>query len=59
MSQELEQKVQIAIERIKMASQMSEKYFEAPIYICISGGKDSSVIQQLAIESGVDGIKTH
>lgn len=55
----LKNKIATSIERIKLASEMSEKYFGWPIYICISGGKDSSVISQLAIESGVNCIFTH
>lgn len=54
-----EEKVKIAIERLKLADQMSRKYFDAPLYVCISGGKDSSVITQLAIESGLDVIFSH
>lgn len=54
-----EQKVKIAIERIKMADEMSRKYMDSPLYVCISGGKDSSVIQQLAVESGLEVVFSH
>lgn len=53
------QKVQTAIERLKMADEMSRKYMNSPLYICISGGKDSSVITQLAVESELEVIFTH
>lgn len=55
----LEDKVKTAIERLKMADEMSRKYMGAPLYVCISGGKDSSTIQQLAIESGLEVIFTN
>ncbi len=42
----------LAIERIKTASQMSLSHYEKPLVICISGGKDSSAITELAIRSG-------
>lgn len=48
-----ERKVQTAIERIKTAQDMSRRYMNDDLYIMISGGKDSSVIQQLAVESGI------
>ena len=40
--------VHIAIERLKTASEMILKYYKQPLVICISGGKDSSVITELA-----------
>ena len=43
----------IAIERLKAASEMSLQYYEKPIVVCISGGKDSSVITELAIRAGI------
>lgn len=43
----------IAIERLKAASEMSLQYYEKPLVICISGGKDSSVITELAIRAGI------
>ena len=42
-----------AIERLKAASEMSLQHYEKPLVICISGGKDSSVITELAIRSGI------
>lgn len=43
----------IAIERLKAASEMSLQHYEKPLVICISGGKDSSVITELAIRAGI------
>lgn len=42
-----------AIERLKAASEMSLQYYKQPLMICISGGKDSSVITELAIRAGI------
>lgn len=44
---------QIAIERLKTASEMSIQHYEKPLVICISGGKDSSVITELAIRARI------
>ena len=46
-------KEQAAIERLKMGAQASEMYYHAPLIICYSGGKDSEVLLQLAISSGI------
>ena len=43
----------IAIERLKTASDMSLQVYQHPLVVCISGGKDSSVITELAIRSGI------
>lgn len=43
----------IAIERLKAASEMSLTHYEKPLVVCISGGKDSSVITELAIRAGI------
>lgn len=48
----LQEKIDIAISRIRTASDMSHKYMNDELYVMISGGKDSSVIQQLAIMEG-------
>lgn len=42
-----------AIERLKMASQMSIAYYEQPLIITTSGGKDSDVCLELARRSGI------
>jgi len=47
---DLEQK---SVERLKMASEMSLKYYGQPLLIAYSGGKDSDVILELAIRSGM------
>lgn len=44
---------QNAIERLKAASEMSLQYYQKPLAVCISGGKDSSVITELAIREGI------
>lgn len=43
----------VAIERLQAASEMSLHAYEQPLVICISGGKDSSVITELAIRAGI------
>lgn len=43
----------IAIERLKTASEMSLHAYQQPLVVCISGGKDSSVITELAIRAGI------
>jgi phosphoadenosine phosphosulfate reductase len=47
---DLEQK---AIERLKLASEMSFQLYEQPLVITYSGGKDSEVILRLAQASGI------
>lgn len=44
---------QMAIERLKAASDMSLMAYKQPLVICISGGKDSGVITELAVRSGI------
>ena len=46
-------KVAIAIERLKSIEDVALSMNPEGYYVCISGGKDSSVIQQLCIEAGV------
>ena len=46
-------KEQTAIERLKVASQMSLHAYGLPLVVTISGGKDSSVSVQLAIKAGI------
>lgn len=43
----------IAIERLKAASELSLHAYGLPLVITDSGGKDSSVIKELAIRSGI------
>lgn len=37
----------IAVERLKMAAELSEKYYEKPLLLAYSGGKDSEVCLEL------------
>ena len=46
-------KEQLAIERLKAAAQMSIQVYQQPLVITTSGGKDSSVLTQLAIRAGI------
>lgn len=48
---DLEQK---AIERIKLGAQLSQQYYDAPLICTYSGGKDSDVMLELFIRSGVE-----
>lgn len=48
----MKDKIDVAIQRVRQASAMSERYMDGYLYVMISGGKDSSVIQQLAVDSG-------
>lgn len=43
----------IAIERLQAASEMSLKYYNQPLVVTDSGGKDSSVVKQLALNAGI------
>lgn len=43
----------IAIERLKAASEMSLHHYGQPLIITDSGGKDSAVVKELAIRSGI------
>lgn len=47
-------KVDTALDAIRLASSMSHDFYGKPLVICYSGGKDSDAILQLALESGVD-----
>lgn len=46
-------KEQKAILRLQEAAKMSEKYYEAPLLLTDSGGKDSSVVKALAERAGI------
>lgn len=43
-----------AISRLQLASKMSERYYNQPLLICNSGGKDSLVCLELARRAGID-----
>lgn len=44
---------QVAIERLKAASEMSLQHYGLPLVITDSGGKDSSVCKELALRAGI------
>ena len=46
-------KEQTAIERLKMASEMSMRMYKQPLVVMTSGGKDSSVCVELARRAGI------
>lgn len=48
---DLEQK---AFLRLREGELISKQYYDKPLLICYSGGKDSDVLLQLAINSGID-----
>lgn len=47
-------KEQIAIARLKEAALMSETYYQKPLIVTTSGGKDSDVCVRLALAAGID-----
>lgn len=44
----LEEKIEQSIKAIRLAAQMSKSYYQKPLLLCYSGGKDSSVLLHLA-----------
>ena len=44
----------IAIMRLRDGAGISKRYYDKPLMLCYSGGKDSDVILDLAIKSGID-----
>ena len=46
-------KIDVAIDRLKTASEMSLNFYNEPLMITYSGGKDSDCLLQLAIMSGI------
>ena len=48
------ERVQRSIEQVKLAAKMSQMYYDKPILICYSGGKDSDVLIGLARMAGID-----
>lgn len=49
----MEDKEKTAIERLKLASEMSLKLYKQPLIVTTSGGKDSSVCVELAQRAGI------
>ena len=45
---ELQEKIKQAEQTLKLAAQMSEYYYHAPLIVCYSGGKDSDVMLNIA-----------
>lgn len=43
-----------AFERLRLGAETSKQYYNKPLIICYSGGKDSDVLLQLAINSGIE-----
>ena len=52
-------KVENAIERLRMASKLSEDMYGKPLTVCYSGGKDSQVLVSLALRSDIPFIAKH
>lgn len=44
----------VSIERLREGAMISEHYYKKPLLICYSGGKDSEIIVDLALKSGID-----
>ena len=47
-------KEQQAFERLRQGALMSERYYDQPLMICYSGGKDSDVLVELARRAGIN-----
>lgn len=43
-----------AIEQMRLAGMISERYYSKPLLLCYSGGKDSDVLLWVAEESGIE-----
>lgn len=48
------EKVERSIAQMRLAAGMSKRYYDAPLLVCYSGGKDSDVLVELALMSGID-----
>lgn len=44
----------VAIMRLREGAEISKYYYNKPLLLCYSGGKDSDVILDLAIKSGIE-----
>ncbi len=49
----LDEMEKMAIERLQFGSQLSLEYYEKPLLLCYSGGKDSDVILHIAKKAGI------
>lgn len=48
------ERVERSIAQMKLAAGMSERYYDKPLLLCYSGGKDSDALVELALMSGID-----
>lgn len=48
------EKVARSVEQIKLAAAMSKRYYDKPLLVCYSGGKDSDALLGLALLAGID-----
>lgn len=48
------EKVERSVAQMRLAAGMSERYYNKPLLVCYSGGKDSDALVELAIMSGID-----
>jgi len=50
LTKQLKEKIEKSKQTLRLAAEMSEHYYQEPIVICYSGGKDSDVILRLAMD---------
>ena len=50
---DLEQKIEKSIKILRLAAKMSVEYYHAPLIVTYSGGKDSDVLLNLALDAGI------
>lgn len=48
------EKVERSLQQMQLASAMSRRYYDSPLLLCYSGGKDSDVLIELARMSGIE-----
>lgn len=48
------EKVARSIEQFRLAAAMSRRYYDKPLLVCYSGGKDSDALVELALASGAE-----
>lgn len=48
------EKVERSVKQMQLAANMSKRYYDAPLLLCYSGGKDSDALVELALMSGID-----
>lgn len=52
-------KLDMAIERLRMADKMAKEMYQKPLNVCYSGGKDSQVLLDVALKAGIDFTVSH